>query len=79
MGERGARQSHAGIPRTPRTARIPEAPGEKNTPLTPVLFFIKNLAKSFCKREKERRATVKYFVVTELDTERRVLFFMIDA
>jgi len=61
MGERRARQSHAGIPRTPHTARIPEASREKKHPLTPCLsfflfyffFFFKNFTKIFFNRERK--------------------------
>jgi len=50
-----ARQSHTGIPRTPRTAWIPETPGEKPPSYSCSSFFVRNLAKSSCKKEKARR------------------------
>lgn len=82
MGERRARQSHAGIPRTPRTARIPEAPREK-APLSFFFFFFIKISRKVSAREREReggsRAAVKYFVVTELDTEKRTFLFMIEV
>lgn len=67
-------QSHTGIPRTPRIAWIPETLGEK-TPLLLFFVFLSRISRKVSAREKARRAAVKYFVVTELDTERRTLFF----
>ena len=59
MGERRAQQSHAGIPRTPRTARIPEASREKKTPSYPLsffffIFFLSRILRKVSVRERKR-------------------------
>lgn len=50
---------------------------KKYPPYSCSSFFLSRISRkvSVREREKARRAAVKYFVVTELDTERRALFF----
>lgn len=64
-------------------AQIPETPGEKKNTLFPLclfsffsFFFLSRISPKVSAREKERRATVKYFVVTELDMKRDAFFFL---
>jgi len=52
VGERRARQSHARIPRTPRTARIPEAPRGKSTLLPRPSFFLSRISRKVFARER---------------------------
>lgn len=78
VGERRARQSHAGIPRTPRTARIPEAPREKAPLSFFFLFFFLSRSREKFLQEREREGVEPLWNISwsQSSIQRKERFFL---